>query len=184
MSNTKRNDHGRAHPVLGLLGLIVLGVIIAAAIAGHSNSNSGGGPNTQAPSSSPTTAAPAKLTNVGYDGDFKFVVTGVSCETSDTSGMLTIPAGTQECLVNFKISDDKDQGQEYFASNQYAFDAAGRKFSADDQAWMISGSNDMTNVNPGVTITAVAPFQIPVGDKITRLELHDSMFSGGVEIAP
>lgn len=42
------------------------------------------------------------------------------------------------------------------------------------------GDQDAAQVNPGITIIALVPFQIPRGDRITRLVLHDSAFSAGV----
>lgn len=37
-------------------------------------------------------------------------------------------------------------------------------------------------MNPGVTITAVVPFQIPANDQLTSVQLHDSAFSDGVTV--
>jgi hypothetical protein len=72
--------------------------------------------------------------------------------------------------------------QTYFASNQYAYDGK-TQFSADSDATIyLSDSNDDTQVNPGITITVVVPFQIPSKDTITSLDLHDSAFSGGVTV--
>jgi len=42
-----------------------------------------------------------------------------------------MPPGTTECIVTLQVTDDKGEAQTFFDSNQYAFDAAGRKLTAD-----------------------------------------------------
>jgi hypothetical protein len=80
-----------------------------------------------------------------------------------------------EC--SFLPAGSATTAQTFFDSNQYAYDASGRKFSADDKGGIyLKGDQDATQVNPGITIIAKVPFQIPATDKITRLELHDSTF--------
>ena len=82
-----------------------------------------------------------------------------------------------------RVTDDKGAAQTFFDSDQYAYDARGRQFSADTNGSIyLHGDQDATQVNPGITITALVPFQIPRGDRITRLVLHDSAFSGGVAV--
>lgn len=125
-----------------------------------------------------------------FDGDFAFTVRRVSCGAAAARAVSgggfggQVPAGARECIVTLKVTDDKTAAQTFFDSNQYAYDAAGRKFSADDKsAIYLKGDQDATHVNPGITIIAKAPFQILANDKIARLELHDSEFSGGVTVS-
>jgi hypothetical protein len=95
------------------------------------------------------------------------------------------PAGTQWCLVTMSVKDDKTQSQDFFASNQFAYDGKGRKLSADSGAllYVDSGPNALiSSINPGVSITTTVPYQIPTTSKIKRFELHDSAFSGGVTV--
>lgn len=196
---------------MGLLILaIVLSVVfgktpkttgrIAAATRGtgaSSTSSVSSGPTTAPPTTTapattsvPTTTAP--ISQVGQtvkDGDLAFVVQGMTCGAQATAAVNaevfgeTVPAGAQECLVTMTVADDKGTSQTFFDSNQYAYDAAGRRFSADSQAAIyLTGANDDTQINPGITVTAVVPFQIPIGDTIVKLDLHDSVFSGGVTV--
>jgi hypothetical protein len=37
----------------------------------------------------------------------------------------TQPAGTTECIVKLRITDDKSEAQTFWDSNQYAYDAHG-----------------------------------------------------------
>ncbi len=83
------------------------------------------------------------------------------------------------------VKANKGTAQTFLASNQKAIDAHGRQLSADGTA-VIDIPNDtaamMSQVNPGITITAIVPFQVPASGKIKKFELHDSAFSGGVTV--
>lgn len=135
--------------------------------------------------SDPTNNGTPKLNQPAYDGDFKFVVTSVQCGASaaDAISPAAVPAGAQECIVTMTVEADKSQAQTFFDSNQYAYDSAGRQFSADSNAiFYVTNDQDATQVNPGITITAEVPFQLPANDSISYFELHDSAFSGGVKV--
>ncbi len=155
---------------------VVVAIIVVGAVH-HGNS----------PSPSSTPSATKGIGQVAKDGDFAFVVKGVSCgakaDAVVTGAGETVPAAAQECLVRLTITDDTGTSQTYFAGNQYAFDSAGRQFSADATATeSLVSANDDTELRPGVAITAILPFQIPANDTIVRLELHDSAYSGGVTV--
>ena len=83
------------------------------------------------------------------------------------------------------VKNDKTGSQTFSSSAQKAIDGKGNELSADDGA-VIYLPNDtqaeFSTVNPGVSITAVVPFQLPVTSKIAKFELHDSDFSGGVTV--
>lgn len=135
------------------------------------------------------TSSTSGIGKVAKDGEFAFVVKSVQCGATAAAAVAgsggfgeTVPAGAQECLVTMTVTDDKGTAQTYFASNQYAYDGK-IQFSADSNAtFYLSGANDDTQVNPGITITAIVPFQIPSKDTLTTLSLHDSAFSGGVTV--
>jgi hypothetical protein len=190
-----------------LAGVVVIAVIAVASSAGGTHASKtdavGSATTASAPagdhpatSASPPTTQPAPPTTQASqvdstvkDGDFAFVVHDMTCGASAAAAVNpdgmgeAVPAGAQECLVTMSVTDDKGNAQTFFADNQYAYDAAGHKFSADSNgAIFMNGSNDDTQVNPGITISAIVPFQIPQGDQIVRLELHDSAFSGGVAV--
>lgn len=145
-----------------------------------------------APATTQVTTPPPPATQIGQtvkDGDFAFVVHGISCGASAAAAVNdggfgeTVPAGAQECLVAMSVTDDKGTAQTFFDSNQYGYDAAGHQYSADSSGSLyLSNSNDGTQVNPGITISAIVPFQIPSSVHLVKLDLHDSMFSGGVSV--
>lgn len=142
--------------------------------------------------SPPPTTTPPPVSQIGQtvnDGDFAFVVQSFTCGASVAAAVNsdgygeTIPAGAQECLATMSVMDDKATAQTFFASNQYAYDAAGHRYSADSTGSIyLSNSNAFAQVNPGVTITALVPFQVPASVQLVSLELHDSAFSGGVSV--
>jgi Domain of unknown function (DUF4352) len=68
---------------------------------------------------------------------------------------------------------------EMFAANQYLFDTSNRKFEAD------SSSTDalfFQELNPGQKVSGKVIWRVPGGFNPDHLELHDSAFSGGVEV--
>jgi len=175
----------------GLLGIVIIigAVVSATSKTPHAASN----PVAPATSNSrSTSAAGAALPGIGqivHDGDFAFTVERVSCGAAAASAVSAggigekVPAGAKECIVTIKVTDDKGRAQTFFDSNQYAYDARGRQLSADTTGSIyLNGSQDATQVNPGITITARVPFQIPASDRMVRLVLHDSAFSGGVSV--
>jgi Domain of unknown function (DUF4352) len=123
------------------------------------------------------------------DGDFAFKVKRVWCGASakdavynDVAVTGTMPSGTQECIAELQVTDDKSTAQTFFDSNQYAYDSAGDQFTADTNGIYLTGDKDDTQVNPGVTITALVPYNIPASKAITKLVLHDSELSLGVTV--
>ncbi|HEY0359402.1 MAG TPA: DUF4352 domain-containing protein [Mycobacteriales bacterium] len=59
-------------------------------------------------------------------------------------------------------------------------------YDADSEAGMYVNGNEngvlLDNINPGKAVTGKIVFDIPKGAKLTKLELHDSAFSGGVTV--
>ena len=200
-TTTKKHHFGRLAAIL-VAAVVVISIISNAIGGGKTSSTSattvaptGNAGSSATTGASATTAAPATTAVPGvgtkvYDGDFAFVVNSLTCGASaavavnDGGFGESVPAGAQECLVAMTVTNDKSQAQTFFDSNQYAYDAQKRQFSADTTgAIYLKGDQDATQVNPGVTINAVVPFQIPANDAIVKLELHDSAFSSGVSVA-
>lgn len=146
-------------------------------------------PTSSAPKPPPTKAAP-KNPGIGSpvrDGDFEFTVTSVGCGVNRVgSQYLGQDAQGQFCLVTTKVRNIGDSSQLFDASSQKAYNAAGQTYDADSTASLYANPNTETflnQINPGNTVTGKIVFDIPAGQKITRLEFHDSAFSGGAEIA-
>ena len=171
---------------IGCGGLLLL-IFVVTVVGAAAGSGGGGG---SSPGSSPAGAEQAvSAGQVAYDGDFAFRYKGMLCGAQAANDVYNAPditgskpAGTRECIIELKVTDDKSQAQTFFDSDQYAYDASGRQFTADDNGTYLTGDKDDTQINPDVSITALVPFNIPAGDQITRLVLHDSEFSGGVTV--
>lgn len=171
-----------------LLAVIVVIVIIAIATSGggssDNNSSSGGGSSSDSGSSG--TAQTAGLNTAVRDGKFEFTVTGVDC-SSNTLGNdpITTTANGVFCVVSVNVSNIGDQAQTLDATSQYGYDAQDNKYSTDTEASFYlpdAGSALFEQLNPGTSVTGQLVFDVPAGTQLTKLELHDSMLSGGVDV--
>ncbi|ADB76168.1 DUF4352 domain-containing protein [Geodermatophilus obscurus] len=168
-----------------LLAVIALILIIAIAQggdddSGSSSTSSGGG------SSSGDIAKAVGLNQAVQDGKFEFTVTGVDC-SKNTLG--ADPVSTQAagvfCLVNVNVANIGDEAQTLDSTSQYGYDAAGKKFSTDTEAafYLENGGDTLfEQLNPGTSVDGVLVFDVPAETQLTKLELHDSPFSGGVTV--
>ncbi|GCD19317.1 Mpr protein [Cellulomonas algicola] len=181
------------HKVLTSIGVAVVALTVV------SIATSGGGAGNPA---APTSAAedeqtqppvdndqPAAAPGIGTpvrDGKFEFTVTaiepGVPLIGTDSFGQT---AQGQFVLVHMTVTNIGAEAQYFDGSSQKAFDAQDRQFSADSGAAIyLPDSNSFLNeINPGNTVTGTVVFDIPTDATLTRLELHDSPFSGGTEVA-
>ena len=121
------------------------------------------------------------------DGKFEFTVKSVQCgKTEVGSEYLNKQAQGQYCLVTLTIKNIGDKAQLFDSSSQQAYNAGGQEYKADGAAGIYANPNGETflnEINPGNSVSGVLPFDIPKGQKLAKLELHDSPFSGGVEVS-
>ena len=135
----------------------------------------------------PVKPAPPKIGATVRDGKFAFTVRSVKCgiATVGTNPYLQEKAQGQFCAVALTVANIGDEPQSMFADNQYAFDDKARKYSANSMASMADESSQVLweEINPGNSVKGTVYFDMPKGAKLAKLELHDSMFSGGVTVA-
>ena len=132
-----------------------------------------------------TTTTRPPLAGIGdpvRDGKFEFVVIDVEQpgKTLRSGGLEDEALGTW-FIVRIKVTNIGEAAQTFFASNQkLTFGAA-----TYDPSYTWNGTN-VEDVNPGLSFEAIVPFDVPEGfprDGVgTILTLHDSVFSGGVEV--
>jgi hypothetical protein len=130
-------------------------------------------------------ASAPELGKTVRDGKFAFTVTAIKCGIAQVgSDFLTQKAQGQYCRTSLTVENIGDEAQTMYAGNQYLFDTKGRKFSADATANIYDDSAKLMfeEINPGNSIKGFVYFDVPKGTKVTKLELHDSMFSGGIEV--
>jgi hypothetical protein len=78
-----------------------------------------------------------------------------------------------------------DASRLFDASSQKLFDTTGRQYSAASEAILYLGDRAksfLQQINPGNSVDGIVVFDIPAGTKLDRIELHDSLFSGGVAV--
>jgi hypothetical protein len=137
--------------------------------------------------SKPATTEPASdLRKPVRDGQFEFVVNSVKCgrRTVGSSGLDQTAQG-QFCLVAVRVSNIGNEARTFDSSSQYLFDTGGRRFETDEATLYIEdfGKAFLENINPGNRVNGTLVYDVPrSGFKAARMELHDSPFSGGVEV--
>ncbi|WP_418275547.1 DUF4352 domain-containing protein [Isoptericola jiangsuensis] len=132
---------------------------------------------------------PADLPTIGEparDGKFEFTVTEVE-DGVETVGddFLNKEAQGQFVLVHMSVENIGDEAQYFDGGSQELVDTEGRTHSADSEAAIyLDDSNSFLNeINPGNTVEGVVVFDLPKKATPATLQLHDSMFSGGVEVS-
>jgi hypothetical protein len=136
----------------------------------------------------PTSATIAPAGSAVRDGKFEFQVVSIerAKTVSDPTGnpYMTATAQGEFIVITMSVVNIGNQPQNYFGQNQKVIDASGRKYGANSEAdmWMNTGTSVMGDINPGNSIRVKAAFDVPPGTQPAALEVHDSMFSGGVSV--
>lgn len=171
---------------LHLSALAVLAAFALACGGGATNPTSGSSANPAGTAGDEkTAAATAKIGQPARDGKFEFTVTKVKCGVARVGTQyLGEKAQGQFCLVTVKVKNIAKEAQTLSSGSQLAFGADGAQFEADSAAGIYIEDNDtlFNNINPGNSVTGVLVFDIPKNGQLTKLELHDSPFSGGVAV--
>ncbi|MET7373435.1 DUF4352 domain-containing protein [Micromonospora arida] len=171
-------------------GLIALGCGSGAADkASDSSSDSKASSSSGAEGDTKAEEKPAKTAKIGQparDGKFEFTVKSAKCGVAKIgSDVLGQKAQGQFCLVTVNVKNIGKEAQMFDGSSQKAYAADGTEYSADTGAAIYANKNAETflnDINPGNQVNGVVVFDIPKNVKLTKLELHDSMFSGGVDV--
>ncbi|RQX00066.1 DUF4352 domain-containing protein [Micromonospora inaquosa] len=148
--------------------------------AGGASDNAGGAKGDDKPKT-------AKVGEPARDGKFEFTVKSSKCGVAKVGSVpLGQKAQGQFCLVTLNVKNIGKEAQMFDGSSQKAYAADGTEYSADTGAAIYANKNAETflnDINPGNQVTGVVVFDIPKNVKLAKLELHDSMFSGGVDVA-
>ena len=131
--------------------------------------------------------AAAKFGTPVRDGKFEFTVTGVKTATKVGDQYLGKEAQGQFLLYSVTVKNIGDKAQLFDASSQRLYDSEGKEYSADSEAGIYlgdAGNAFLKQINPGNSVKGQIVFDVPKGTEIVKLELHDSPFSGGVEVVP
>lgn len=202
----RRRSWFARHKVLTALLVLVVLVAVGGALGGGDGDDPSTGASPTAPVEAPEpaaaeddaapAAAPAEdaapaeqLPGIGdavRDGKFEFTVTQVETGVSEVGDeYLSEQAQGQFVLVHMTVANIGDRAQMLDGSNQTLLDTEGREHSASSTAAIyLDGSDTFLNdINPGNVVEGIVVFDIPADAVPASIELHDSMFSGGVTVS-
>ncbi|MBW8485526.1 DUF4352 domain-containing protein [Actinomadura parmotrematis] len=189
--------------VAGVVGLMVLLVACGALIGSSGEDTAAKKPAAQQPGAthrqsheaapktpaSRSTAPRTPANGIGReyrDGKFAFTVTKVKKGVRRVGDQyFGRTAQGQYVLLYVRVENIGDDARSFSDGNQDLFDTKDRKFSAGTEAQIALGDQAkafLEDVNPGNTVNGVLIYDVPKGVKLHAVELHDSMFSGGVTV--
>ncbi|MFI7353616.1 DUF4352 domain-containing protein [Streptomyces avidinii] len=162
-------------------GLVVLG--IAGSFAGKESA----APPPPAPTKAEAVTDSGRLPGVGEpvrDGKFEFTVTRLQPGVGNIGGAYGQDAQGQFLLVHMTVKNIGDRAQTFDGADQKLIDRNGSEYSADTAAALyLDGSESfLQQINPGNVVDGIVVFDVPKGAEPVRMELHDSMFSGGTTV--
>jgi hypothetical protein len=134
----------------------------------------------------PSSRAAAGVGDAVRDGKFEFVVSRVDCSrTSIGIEHLKRTAKGKYCVVSLSVRNIADGSQYFLGHAQEAFDAAGNSYGNDEIAGIYANRDTQTflqKLDRGERVAGMLVFDVPKAVKLTALELHDSLLSGGVKV--
>ncbi|WP_213004450.1 DUF4352 domain-containing protein [Paractinoplanes toevensis] len=130
-------------------------------------------------------AAPVALGSAGRDGVFEFVVSEAKCGTKTVgTGAAAATAQGVYCLVGVKVTNRADAPQTFDGSAQKVFDGTGTQYTSDTGAERQANPFSWTEaIVPSETVAGRLVFDVPMGTKLTEIELHETLLSPGVRMA-
>lgn len=142
--------------------------------SGSRRAASAAAPSRQAPPPAP--GAPVR------DGQFEFRVTGVgSAKTIGDNQFLQTTAQGVFVVFTLQVTNTGNEARNFSAMAQKLIDSSGRKYDASTSAdTNLNQMGSLGQINPGIAVTIRVAFDVPPDLKMKALELHDSLFSGGV----
>ncbi|XRQ13845.1 DUF4352 domain-containing protein [Actinomadura welshii] len=201
----QHHNKGCLYGVIGgvatLFLMVSCGALVATSGPSDPAAGSGGPPpvpaSTSAPASAPASAngdtgekKPEKPPNgIGReyrDGKFAFTVTKVKKGVKKVGNeYFGDTAQGQFVFIHVTVENIGDEARTFTHHNQTLIDTKGREFEADPEAslWSEQKTNSfLQQINPGNSVKGTLIYDVPRGTKLQAVELHDSMFSGGVTV--
>jgi hypothetical protein len=170
----------------GTLVAVGLGLGNSPKTTSISDSQNSPGSDTTRAASKPNTATHPGLNQAARDGKFEFTVTKVTCgKATEGDSVLNKTAQGQFCEVAVTVKNIGTVPQTFDGSTQKAKGKTGVTYSDDGVAELYANNDNQTfldEINPGNSVHGILVFDIPKDAQISTLELHDSMFSGGVTV--
>ncbi|MDN3238785.1 DUF4352 domain-containing protein [Glycomyces tritici] len=120
------------------------------------------------------------------DGDFEFTVGGFEQGVAEVGNeYLNEQAQGEFVIIDLTVKNIGSEAAYFSDSDQKLFDADGNEYSANSTAGIYLEDNEvwLTEINPGNQVEGKIVFDVPAGTELASLQLHDSMFSGGIEVS-
>ncbi|MDZ5443412.1 DUF4352 domain-containing protein [Micromonospora sp. 4G57] len=169
------------------LALIATGLVALGCGSGATDDATGSKADAGGAKGEDKPAKTAKIGQAARDGKFEFTVKSSKCGVAKVgTSMLGDKAQGQFCLITINVKNIGKEPQTLDGSSQKAYTANGTEYSSDTEAGLYANKEASTffeEINPGNQVTGVFVFDIPKNVKLTKLELHDSAFSGGVTVS-
>lgn len=148
-------------------------------------------PKAEKPKEQPKQEQPAQLSNTGVSSNVQITVEGM--DTKDQVGDPDMgPTKAQGVfkIVKLKISNNQKDAITCDTNSFKLVDSQGREFSASSEAQtalaMANGGNDLgfflKQINPGITIEGVVPFDIPKDATGLVLKAHGGMMGDEITL--
>lgn len=185
---TKKNWFLR-HRILTAIGaIVVIAVAVNLASGGQDTSTSGTASSSQAATEGSSAPAEESAPGIGdavRDGKFEFTVQNVERGVASVGDQYTsqTPQG-EYVLVTLNVANIGNEQQLFDTSSQKLLDGQGREYSTDTLATVTNDPNlGFSQINPGNSLVATLVYDVPAGTAPSEIELHDSLFSGGVTVS-
>jgi hypothetical protein len=181
---------GVVFSVVGAVGVLIVLFGVGAAAENRGRDSSPAAVNGPAGRRSTPPRTAAEVPGLGdpvRDGKFEFVVSRVDCSRS-TVGLehLKRTAAGRYCVLSVSIRNIADQPKFFLGRAQKVSDGAGNEYRDDELAGLAANRQNQTflrKIGPGGEVSGKIVFDVPKGTRLTTAELHDSYFSGGVQVA-
>jgi hypothetical protein len=114
------------------------------------------------------------------------VISRVDCSRATVGAEhLTRTAKGKFCVVSLSVRNIAGGSQYFVGRAQKAFDASGVSYHDDEIAGVYANHDTQTfleRVSPGEKVSGKLVFDVPKAVTLTRVDLHDSLLSGGVTV--
>ncbi len=133
-----------------------------------------------------TDGGATKLSAGGTEGALAFTATSIECGVA-TVGPEELPqrATGQFCLAGLSVRNTGTEAVLLDPGAQRAVDGKGREHAVADQAGVFLNDQKpslLDEIAPGAEVRGVLAFDVPAGEGLTALQLHESMGSTGVRV--
>jgi hypothetical protein len=160
--------------------------VVAAGVAAVAMTGGDEQPVENRPAAEADAAGATALTAGGTDGAFAFSATSIECGVASV-GPAELPqrATGQFCLVDVSVKNTGTDPALLDPGAQRAVDGQGKEHPVADQAGVFLNDQKpslLDEIAPGAEVRGVLAFDVPAGERLTALQLHESMDSTGVRV--